>query len=85
MSHDTTIREARYGSYWWACSCGDEGGPHETHDRAWDATVMHERASRPICRVCREPFTAHPKPDHGWDTPPVGLSSPKAKRPSRAQ
>jgi len=26
----------------------------------------------PPCRVCGEPWAAHPKPDHAWDTPPVG-------------
>jgi len=29
--------------------------------------------SPPVCRVCGEPWSAHPKPDHAWDTPPVGV------------
>lgn len=27
------------------------------------------------CRVCGEPFEAHPKPDHAYDTLPVGAPS----------
>lgn len=27
----------------------------------------------PLCRVCGEAWAAHPKPDHAWDTPPVGV------------
>ena len=32
--------------YWWRCSCGDEGGPHDSYNEAWDATVDHERTGR---------------------------------------
>jgi hypothetical protein len=30
-------------TYWWTCTCGDEGGPYEHYEPAWDATVDHER------------------------------------------
>lgn len=35
-----------FGMYWWVCTCGDEGGPHENYNEAWDATVDHEKGSR---------------------------------------
>jgi len=49
-AHATEIREPKPGCrqhYWWACSCGDEGGPHDSYNEAWDATVRHERAASP--------------------------------------
>lgn len=45
MTHNTTIVDpgTSIGGYWWTCTCGDEGGPHESYNQAWDATVDHER------------------------------------------
>ena len=37
---------AEITNYWRTCSCGDEGGPHENYNEAWDATVDHERGSK---------------------------------------
>lgn len=36
----------KQGHYWWICACGDEGGPYESYNRAWDATVDHERTQK---------------------------------------
>ena len=46
--HYTVITgPTKNGYYWWICeTCGDEGGPHENYNEAWDATVDHERGSR---------------------------------------
>ena len=47
--HRVVIDEPRAGwlrHYWWSCSCGDEGGPCDSYDEAWDATVNHERKTR---------------------------------------
>jgi len=49
------------------------------------ALANHVNGSRPEpepiqCRVCGLPPAAHPQPDHGWDTPPVGTPTPPAPR-----
>ncbi len=44
---ETTILEPEPGvrqCYWWTCTCGDEGGPHDSYNEAWDAhgvPVLH--------------------------------------------
>ena len=50
--HRVIIDESRRptGPYFWACSCGDEGGPHDSYNEAWDAIVEHERLARGIAR-----------------------------------
>ena len=35
--------EDHHGRYWWVCPCGDEGGPYDFWEQAWDAVVRHER------------------------------------------
>jgi hypothetical protein len=32
-----------------------------------------------VCKVCGEPWTAHPKPGHAFNLPPVGV----VKKPMR--
>ena len=34
--------EDHHGRYWWVCPCGDEGGPYDLWEQAWDAVVRHE-------------------------------------------
>lgn len=46
MTHDTTITEMPSGRYWWDCTCGDEAGPFEFYEHAWDSTVEHERKGK---------------------------------------
>ena len=50
VTHTTVLVEPEVGkpprSYWWTCSCGDEGGPHEAYEQAWNAMVDHERAAK---------------------------------------
>ena len=40
--------EDHHGRYWWVCPCGDEGGPYDLWEQAWDAVVRHERRGCPI-------------------------------------
>jgi hypothetical protein len=42
--HTTTLTQSpTLLTYWWSCTCGDEGGPYDHYTPAWDATVAHER------------------------------------------
>ena len=44
--HTTTLTQSpTMHTYWWCCTCGDEGGPYEHYSPAWDATVAHERGA----------------------------------------
>lgn len=48
-THEMTILSPEQGRryFWWACSCGDDGGPYNSYTEAWDATVDHERGRKP--------------------------------------
>ncbi len=62
-AHRVVIDEPRRptGEYWWSCSCGDEGGPCESYNRALDSVMAHERreASRVPRRAVAPPEAAH--------------------------
>lgn len=43
-AHTTTITQSpTMHTYWWTCTCGDEGGPYDHYEAAWEATAAHER------------------------------------------
>lgn len=40
--HEVEIVEATDNrNYWWKCTCGDEAGPFELYEFAWDSFVAH--------------------------------------------
>jgi hypothetical protein len=59
-AHTTTLMQSpTMLTYWWCCTCGDEGGPYDHYTPAWDATVDHERG--PAMSTKGEPMTLSPK------------------------
>ena len=60
----------KQGHYWWICACGDEGGPYESYNRAWDATVDHERKETKTMSTADalKPFAAFAD---AWDRMPL--------------
>ena len=71
-----TAAFAADGAFWWSCVCGDEGGPHESFNEAWDATVRHEREnSRPRVVSIQEP----PEYVNGMRNIPASLARRKPR------
>jgi hypothetical protein len=61
-----------------ALAAGISQLPGARQRRARRARTADASAPAGPCRVCGEPWAAHPKPGHAWDTPPsAGTASPK--------
>lgn len=52
------------------------GAPTPTGTRAERRRTKHTSTPAGPCRVCGATFGDHPKPDHAWDTLPIGAPSP---------
>lgn len=46
MEHHTTITQSpTMMTYWWTCTCGDEGGPFEYYNHVESDSIEHERSA----------------------------------------
>lgn len=41
-----SLEEHSYQSYWWVCSCGNEGGPYPSYNAAWDSWIDCSKEER---------------------------------------